>query len=109
MRVPPWSLRLPWGAQAAAAVLWIACFVVFADPCLSQGGAGSAGYSTFDYSESLPVAAIIGVALLIPVIAARWLAARVAIFVAKRKPQAWRSRLSPGADRWLYFADSSAL
>jgi len=76
-----------WGSTAAAVVLWIACFVVFSDSCLSLGGAGSVCRSMFDYPESLLIAAIVGVALLILVIAVLGLAALVATLVAKRKPR----------------------
>lgn len=76
-----------WGSTAAAVVLWIACFVVFSDSCLSLGGAGSVCRSMSDYPESLPIAAITGAALLIPVIAILGLAALATTFLARRKPR----------------------
>lgn len=86
MRISPRGRRVLWGSTAAAVVLWVACFVVFSDSCLSLGGAGVSCRSMVDYPEFLLIAAVFGVVLLIPVIAVLALAALVATLMAKRRP-----------------------
>lgn len=82
------SWRLLWKIVAFAATAWIGSLLVFSDLCLSFGGGGrSSCKSTFEYPDFVAGLAIVGAAVLGPVLLLLGTVASVLTFVGW-----WRNR-----------------